>query len=334
MALAHQNPNPSGIDPKEKGRAPEGCGQKEINMLNVAEKMVRANPVPIEFNTHSTNRKLGIWLDKLVADAAAKGKPIAQVVQLTPDLAALLLDRNPANRRISETAVERYAYEMMGNRWVFNGEPMIISDTGELNDGQHRCAAVVKSGKTIDVILIVGVPRETRTTLDQGRARSAGDYLSMEGHRDGIHLATAANYGWQYKIYGMLADHPDKRAMKSEVRTFVAEHPALIKSLDVFTVKQGRGLGGVAFLAFCHFAISQVGRAEDVASFFIALTEGVNLGHGHLALYVRGRMMSLKGTKTQNAKAELVFKAWNEWRKGKKADKIWLSGGVLPVLER
>ena len=67
--------------------------------------------------------------------------------------------------------------------------------------------------------------------------------------------------------------------------------------------------------------------------FFIAFSEGVNLGVGSPILYARNRIMGLAGTRDMNAKAELIFKAWNAWRRGERVDKIWLSGGVLPVLE-
>lgn len=320
---------------KEKGGTPEDARHEVNRMEAVAKVRPERNVIPADFNVVSDNRKLGIWLDKLVQDSLAKGKPVAQMVKLTPELASVLLDRNPANRKINETAVERYAYEIMGNSWVFNGEPMIVSDTGELNDGQHRCAAVIKSGKPIDVILIVGVPRATRTTLDQGRARTAGDYLSMEGHHNTNILAAAAQHAWQFQNYGMLNPRTMVgRATKSEVLKFVEVNPGLRRSLEMFSMKNSRGLGGQALLGFCHYAIGQVGRPEDVDNFFIALIEGVNLGRGHPALYVRTRMLSLIKDRDTNAKAELIFRAWNAWRKGQKLDKVWLQGGVLPTLER
>lgn len=324
----------SGIASKKKGGAPEGSRHKENHMLQVADKEGRGKVVTAKFNTISDHRKLAIWLDKLVTDSAEKRRPQAQMVSLNPALAAVLLERNPTNRKLNESAVERYAYEIAGSRWTFNGEPLIVSDTGELNDGQHRCAAVVKAGKPIDVILIVGVPRESRTTLDQGKMRTAADYLSMEGRANTLVLAAAANYAWQYRTYGMLSSGGKTKATKSEILSFVEENPGLEKATTIFTTKNSRLLGGVAFMTFCRFAIGAVGRSEDVDSFFIALTEGVNLKVGHPVLYIRNRLMTMTGGRDVNGKAELVFKAWNAWRKGDKVDRIWLSGGVLPVLER
>ena len=323
-----------GVSRKEKGGSPEDARQMDKHMLQVAHKEGRGKVVSPKFNTISDHRKLAIWLDKLVSDSAEKDRPQAQMVSLNPALAAVLLERNPANRKINESAVERYAYEITGGRWTFNGEPLIVSDTGELNDGQHRCAAVVKAGKPIDVILIVGVPRESRVTLDQGKMRTAADYLSMDGHANTLVLAAAANYAWQYRTYGMLSTGGRTKATKSEILSFVDDNPGLEKATALFTNKNSRLLGGVAFMTFCRFAIGAVGRDEDVDSFFIALTEGVNLKVGHPVLYIRNRLMTLTGNRDINGKAELVFKAWNAWRKGEKVDRIWLSGGILPVLER
>jgi len=320
--------NPSGT--KEKGREPEGCGQKEINMLKVAEKQSDTQVNIPGYSFASPSKKLGNWLDTLVE--RAKTKPISQIVSLTPEMAELLLNRNPHNRKINHNLVERYAYDIIGGRWAFNGEPIIVSDTGELNDGQHRCNAVIEAGKPIDVVMIVGVSRDTRTTLDQGRARTAGDYLAMEGHTITNTLAAAAGYAWQNRNYGRL-DPKANRATKSEIIQFVDAHPALVRSVGLFEAKKARYLGGYAVFAFCHFAIGQVGRRDDVDSFFFSMVEGANLPKGDPALYARNRLTLLTGTRDQNAKAEIIFRAWNAFRRGEAVTRFHLSDGLLPILE-
>ena len=318
---------------KEKGGSPEDARQKDIHMAQVALREADSNISAAQFSTISTHRKMAIQIDHLVAEAARAGKPVAQMIQLTPVLAEVLLTRNPANRKLNESAVDRYAYEIIGNRWVFNGEPLIVSDAGDLNDGQHRCAAVVKAGLPIDVILIVGVPRESRTTLDQGKMRTAADYLSMEGQTNTIVLAAAANYAWQYRNRGMLAFRGRDKATKSEILDFVAENPGLERSTALFTLKNSRLLGGVAFMTFCHFAISGAGKTENADTLFISLVEGGNLGVVHPALYLRNRLMGMTGGRDINGKAELVFKAWNAWRRGEKVERLNIIGGTLPALE-
>lgn len=285
------------------------------------------------YRVQSENKKAGTEIDKLVAEAASKGKPVTRVVQLTPVLAALLLERNPSNRKLSERLVETYSYEIAGGRWVFNGEPIIVSHDGLLNDGQHRCEAVVRAGRSIETVMVVGVSRTSRTTLDQGRARTAGDYLGMDGYTDVNALAAAAGYAWQFQNYGMI-NAKSGRATKGEVMQFVADHPSLPRSLTLFeNTKKVKHLGGKSVLGFCHFAISQVGQRSSVDEFFIALMEGAGLPQGHPVLYARARLLQLSGVRDQNGKAEIVFRAWNAFRKGQSVSRMNLNGGLLPVLE-
>lgn len=303
-------------------------------MLNVAERVTLGNGSSNVIDSgFSENRKLAIQLDKMVEDAKKKGKPSAHMVDLTPAMAAMLLDRNPANRKISQQQVERFSYEIAGGRWVFNGEPIIVSDTGELNDGQHRCSAVVEAGRAISVLMIVGVQRDSRTTLDQGRARTAGDYLAMEGNENAKHLAVAANYAWQYRNRGQMASGSTNRAMKSEIMAYVEANPGLSRSVSMFNNRASRVIGGTPLVAFCHHAISAIGRREDVDAFFLALTEGENLSRGDPALYARNRLIAMRGVRDINGKVGLIFRAWNAFRRGETVSRFHVSAGELPLLE-
>jgi hypothetical protein len=322
----------SGIANKNYAGAPEGGRRGQINMDTVLQSRDLSNIDIQNYVTVSENKAAANAIDKMVREAATKGRPIAQMVKLTPAMAAMLLDRNPDNRKISSRVVDDFAHDIAYGRWTFNGEPIIVSDKGLLNDGQHRCNAVLQAGRSIDVMIIAGVSRDSRATLDQGRNRTAADYLAMNGQTHGSALAAAANYAWQYNNRGQLASGSNARATKSEIVAFANDNPALLHSVKFMDTGTARRLGGVAFLAFCHFALSQVGRSEHVDAFFIGFLEGANLGIGNPVLYARNRIGQI-GSRDQNGKAELIFKAWNAYRRGKKVDRFNIEGGVLPVLE-
>lgn len=330
--MSRPNLIPSGINPQEKGRAPEGCGQKEITMLKVADRPPVSQASEPVFSISSTSKKLGIWLDSLVEKA--KVRPVSQIVQITPDLAEVLLNRNPENRKISTNLVENYAHEIANGRWAFNGEPIIISDTGELNDGQHRCAAVVAAKRSIDVVMIIGVKRQTRTTLDQGKARTVGDYLSMEGNTYSNILGSSAGYVWLYRNRGHIAGGGGRgsRATKGEIMETVADNPGLKRSVVTVYQKAADAVGGKSVLAFAHFVLSAINR-EDADHFIHSLMFGAGLKAGDPVLYVRNRLINERGAFRPNEKAELIFKGWNAWRKGERVSRLLISGGVLPVLE-
>jgi len=78
------------------------------------------------------------------------------------------------------------------------GEPG--SKCGQLNDGQNRCAAVVRSGLTVPTIFVFGLERETRLTVDQGVGKRPGDYLAMSGVANSNHVAAIAAMIWQCRL--------------------------------------------------------------------------------------------------------------------------------------
>lgn len=334
MSASLPNQTSTSGDANKKGGTPEGVRQEKINMLNVAEAkpVGKANIITAGFHTQSAHKKLAIWLDSLVEKA--KDKPVVQMVSLTPELAEVLLGRNPANRKISESIVENYAHEIEGGRWAFNGEPIIVSDTGELNDGQHRCRAVIAANTAIDTILIVGIKRDTRTTLDQGRTRTAGDYLSMEGNVYATVLGAAANIAWQVRERGVVKRGGSAMATKSEVLQFVREHPGLVRSVAYVHEKGADAAGGKTVLAASHFLLCATGRPEDADHFIISLICGAGLRVGDPILYVRNRLINERRILRNGDRVELIFKAWNAWRKRETVTRMILTGSVLPVLER
>src|SRR5688572_23502672 len=118
------------------------------------------------------------------------GRPVSDIVGITPDIATALLEQNPENRHVSQRQVELFAEDMRHNRWKLNGEAIIIARDGQLNDGQHRLWAVIAAEKTVDMLVVYGVERDTRDTLDMGRQRTSADVLSMEGVKQSGTAAT------------------------------------------------------------------------------------------------------------------------------------------------
>jgi hypothetical protein len=93
------------------------------------------------------------------------------------EFARFLLDKtiNTNNRKRSETGVGNYRKDVLDGNWQHNGQTVVIAATGHLNDGQRRLAGIPR-GDYIVTEMCVGVPRETRHSLDTasgGRLASA-----------------------------------------------------------------------------------------------------------------------------------------------------------------
>jgi hypothetical protein len=106
----------------------------------------------------------------------------AEVVEITPELAAELLKRNVKNRTLSPKKLKIYVEDMKNGKWVLNGETIQFNKKGELINGQHRLTAVILSGVTIFVLVVTGVEDERAfATIDQGLMRGAHTVLQLKG---------------------------------------------------------------------------------------------------------------------------------------------------------
>lgn len=132
----------------------------------------------------STLSTLGGSLRNLIKDAESSHSDTDVEIFLTtvtPVLAQELLAFNPEqNRIVSKSTVKMYAKKMQEGQWKISA-PITFSDTGFLIDGQHRLEAVLKSGCTIDFVVVLGVPEESAENYDRGRKRTATDISRIAG---------------------------------------------------------------------------------------------------------------------------------------------------------
>jgi hypothetical protein len=278
------------------------------------------------------------WLDGKVAEA--QDSPKAEMVTLTPVLAEVLLNRNHENRPLSSALIDALVRDINADAYVFNGEPIIISRDGSLNDGQHRCTAVAKSGKPIKTMVVFGVSRESRTTVDQGKLRTVGDYLGMDGLEEGLVLAALANMYLFYSQTGCvrpwygLGKGRRYRPTKSEILQAARDNPDFLRAIKSLPSKNVKVFGGRTALAFLTLVIARRANWADAVAFVDTLVNGANLPKNSPILYVRSRFVVDGGRLKVAERMELMFRAWNAHRLGQTPSKMQIMGGKLPILER
>ena len=282
-----------------------------------------------KFVTASPDKRAADWLESQIA--ASQNEVRSIVVDLTPALARALLNRNPNNRKISDSTVDSYARDVANEAWHLNGEPVVVSRDGYLNDGQHRCEAVVAADRPIQVIMVFGVERDTRNTLNQGKVRRLADYLFMDGYSNTIRLATVARYVWQYEETGAIGNRTVKPT-KGECRQVIKTYPNLVSSLRFVDQKGVNKLVSLPSLAFCHWTFCRLDRAAG-EQFIQSVIDGVGLEKAAPALYVRSRLIAERGVIRGEAQAELIFKGWNAFRTGETLQRLVVTGR-LPKLEK
>lgn len=270
------------------------------------------------------------WLDERIA--ASKKKPSAEVVTLTPMLAQLLLEKNPVNRPIGRYNLESLKADVANSRWEFNGESIVVAKTGPLIDGQHRCQTVIATGRSIETVIVFGPREEARYTIDIGKPKTAPNFLHMKGWADTNNLAAAISLLLQYRATGHV-NHGYTRPTKTEILSAAETFRGIQDSVDICVPATKKKLGSRSALAFCHYTFWKKANRETADKFILLLIEGDGLRKGNPIYYCRERLMGMDRGARAESRCELVFKAWNAWRRGETTTKIHLTGN-LPKLER
>ena len=270
------------------------------------------------------------WLNECIE--RGKSGRFSEEIVLTPGLAGELLRRNPDNRNIRVTKSAQYVADILAGRWVNNGEPVILSAEGLLNDGQHRCQAVVDANRPITVSVAFGYPRETRYTLDQGAARTAGDYLAMEGVHNAMTQAAVARLVIAYERNERRSLASANRVTNAEIRHRVGRDTAL-EAAASFAQRhhtKARYYVAATVIGFCHYVLSEIDTA-DAETYLAQVAGGENLRAKDPAYAVRDRLMSA-GKAGAETKAHIIFRGWNAFRQGRKLDTAKVLDGGLPAV--
>lgn len=330
--LARVSGSPARAVQSDRNGLPEIKGTI-MSLLNIVKNGKAADPLYSVAETPGRRRAASL-LDALLRRASADG-PFTEIVDVTPELAEMLLDRNADNRFVSNHLVEAISRDITEGRWVCNGETVIVSDGGELNDGQHRCRAVVKAGRTIRTFMTFGVPRASRMTVDgQQKTRLPGDYLAMDGIANAHQVAAVAGYLWQIERFGSIPEHAHTsvyRPTKQQVGEMALRHREEIsEALRVVPRKGSQKVASFGVLAVAYLLLSRAtGDRDQVREYIARIVDGANLDTKNPIYVVRERLLKDKSQRKfrPHNGVELLLRGWNAHRRGRSIDKAQLGQG-------
>lgn len=263
-------------------------------------------------------------------------KATVRQVTIDPEFAAELLALNTNNRPVKAGRVDGYVRDMKAGNWHFDGEPIRVADDGQLLDGQHRLAAIVRSGIAQPAILVEGLAREAQTVMDTGARRSLADALKLNGHGSAINLGAAVriNYAWDRgsryfdQIHGTVPEfmayfdkHPEiaeanRHGMRIGSATQITASVAALGWRVLSEIDQS----DADF--FFERAASDVGHEDD--SPILAMRRA-------FAISERERRSARITNGTKTWQAAIMFKSWNKYRQGAPAKLLrFTPGGANP----
>lgn len=271
------------------------------------------------------------WFHMMVSKAASEGRTYTESIVMTPDLAVELLRKNPDNRGVRRSKVEQIVKDIVANRWTFNGEAVLVSKEGLLNDGQHRCNAVIEANMGIKTLITFGLERESRTTLDQGVARVASDYMVMAGTPIATTAAAIIRFLIAYENAEGKSLGQRASISNAEIVARYSADPQIAESARFASRhhKDYRRKATPQIIGFCHAVFSRI-NADDANTFLEQVCVGENIRKTYPAFAVRAGLDRDRITPVE--RVHLIFRGWNAFRQKRKLELTKVVGSNLPAL--
>ena len=254
------------------------------------------------------------WFNQCVE--RGKSEVFSEAITLNPGLAAVILTHNPDNRNIRQTKALQYEADMRAARWVFNGEPIIISKDGLVNDGQHRLRALVEANCTLPMLFVFGVERDTRLTVDQGTARTAADYLGMEGVENSAAAAGIARIIIAIERERGARLYRENEVTTGQVRARAERDPKIGEAARYAMAmhKYTKSFCPPSVIGSAFYMLNDV-HPTDAREFMNRVCMGDGLSRDTPAYAVRDGLLS-QGRSTRGPKLEIIFRGWVKHRAG------------------
>lgn len=240
------------------------------------------------------------------------------VAEITPEDALNLVTGGGTNRKPNLKAIARYAKDMASPGWVLNGEALIISKTGKLIDGQHRCLAAIEANVPFTSVVVEGVDDGAFDTLDDGMKRTLGQVLQMEGEENYNALAASLMPIWQFENGEGLLD-PSAVPTKSEALRLLEHYPTIRGSVS-HSNRCSALLPHAVGALIHHVANQHLSRAAVAEEFLENIGSGVNLSVDNPARALREILILNKARRhrlVRRALLALAILAWNKTYEGK-----------------
>jgi len=259
---------------------------------------------------------------------AAPGRLNISVENITPAMASAWLARGGKNRKLNERRVASFTAAMHRGEWRLTGDTVKLDADGRVRDGQHRLAAIVKSGLTVASVVVRGVDEEAFDAMDIGKARTTGDVLGMHGYVSGTAVAGASRLLIFFERYSTFL--PTVRESQNTITpavtlTYLEKHPDVTNGVRMGDRVRQAGLRGGISAWGALFTLFLRLDTEKAYQFAQHLVTGENLSGGHPALMLRNRLLWSSGgdsatgnsQKSRTEMAAMTIKAWNAFREGK-----------------
>ena len=266
----------------------------------------------------------------------ATPKIIVKLVEVTPDMALEMLEKNTMNRNIDQKRVEQYTQDMRCGRWQMNGTTIVFAEDGTLLDGQHRLRALVEAKISIPFLIVYNADKDSIVTFDIGKNRTASNIMQIERSAHSVTAATLTKYLWLHDfIDGNLSPATCRMDVSNiNLREFYNNLKDMIElAADVAEHGGHHFVKSHMALAYCIIGRNTAYRYK-LKTFFDTLKTGSDIGMKHPIMTLRNRLFENRlGVRTLSVQETLAayIRAWNAYVRGKDMSTIrWNASEPIP----
>ena len=278
-------------------------------------------------------KKFQVWIDELTVDKAK----------------LYLKNKHKKNRTLRMAHLSVITDLILLNHWDLNGIPLIFNERNELIDGQHRCEAVIKAGKSVATFCVSGVRSDSIFSIDMYNSRrQLKDLFQMNGETNATALAGTVSHFVRFKHNreGYTGSGIGQLIDKRQAVKILQKHPGLrdatTEAVSLYS-KSANKIIGCGFLGYLIYMLPYF--YEKYADMFIKILLGFSSSENYEQCPIyqcRRRIIKSKsGKKTERmTKAEregMVIKTWNAYSQGKPQTSskylVWRYDLVFPKLQ-
>ena len=221
--------------------------------------------------------------------------PTFGIEQITPDFAERVLEeKNTKNRKVKPANLKRLITSIDNGEWILTNQGIAFDKEGNLLDGQHRLLAIVKTGKTLPIMVARNMDPKIFHCVDTGTARTAADGLYIKGSAASKHLAAGIKVYLLYKTYPKgtwrnvtvpthMEIHNEYERQKEDWDKIIYEMGIYHRKFHCFHLSAG--------IPFYKLVQEKKYKQEILTEFLTQFSEGVNLEIDNPILSFRNQLM-------------------------------------------
>lgn len=241
---------------------------------------------------------------------------------ITPELAEAYLGKNMLNRHRDTKRVSQIADDMTNGDWMLTHAGIAFDWNGELVDGQHRLAGIVKSGEPQTILVVHGLDPDVRYVIDTGRPRTAANSLTLAGYPDATILGGMAKVVilWDEGELRLSVQYTPP-VSNQDIVAWAARHPGAIETCRYARRirKAGFPTPSISTLAAALFILSRI-DADYAMNLADRMYNRTLYGKSDPLFTLDRRIQSAANNREMLRAPGLLtmyFRTWNALREGK-----------------